>query len=217
MKSSSAETAAWSEAFAAPELSRRRQRTYERKLRRLQLLIPVTGRTLDIACGHGDALQLLARRGHSRLVGVDLSPSDVAVPTPFDRLVADGGRLPFGDGSFERIMCLHSLHHFRSFAGIGRLLAECRRVLTDDGHLYLLDHWGSIWLRGLFRIFEWRCSLYPAVARRFGQQLREEHDAIFWWLTEWRRLYDELRTAGFIIEHQSRTAAFLHLRCRPDE
>ena len=217
MKSGSYETAAWSEAFAAPELVRRRQRTYERKLRRLQLLVPVTGRTLDIACGHGDALQVLARRGHKRLVGVDVSPSDSTHASCFDRLIADGGRLPFTDGSFERIMCLHSLHHFRSFAGIGRLLVECRRVLTSGGHLYLLDHWGSLWLRGLFRVLEWRCPLYPAVAHRFGAQLREEHDAIFWWLTEWRRLHEELRTAGFIVEHHTRTAAFLHLRCRPDE
>ena len=72
-------------------------------------------------------------------------------------------------------------------------------------------------MRGLFRVLEWRCPLYPAVARRFGAQLREEHDVIFWWLTEWRRLYDELRTAGFIVEHHTRTAAFLHLKCRPDE
>ena len=139
MKLGSAETAAWSEAYAAPELVQRRQRTYTRKLRRLQLLNPVAGRTLDIACGHGDALQLLARHGHTRLVGVDLSPSDAAVPSSFDRLVADGGCLPFTDGSFERIICLHSLHHFRSFSGIGRLLSECRRLLKRGGHLYLLD------------------------------------------------------------------------------
>ena len=214
---SRSETAAWQAAYAAPELAERRVRTYETKLRRLELLSATSpGRTLDIACGHGDALRILARHGHGQLVGIDLSgPADNA--RPFGRIVANGIDLPFADGSFERIICLHSLHHFRSFDDIGHLLTECRRVLTRDGQLYLLDHWGSFWLRGLFRILEWRCPLYPAAARRFGEQLREEHDAIFWWLREWKRLFMSLGEVGFVVERQIRTAAFLHLRCRADE
>jgi SAM-dependent methyltransferase len=212
-----AETPAWSEAFAAPELARRRRRTYEGKLQRLDLLPAIAGRTLDIACGHGDALRVLSQHGHRGLVGLDTSRHGNDHPQPFAQIVADGTHLPFADLSFERILCLHSLHHFRSFEEISRLLAECRRVLTRGGHLYLLDHMGSFWLRGLFHILQWRCPLYPASARRFGEQLREEHDAIFWWLTEWRQLFDTLHLAGFAVERQTRTAAFLYLRCRVDE
>jgi SAM-dependent methyltransferase len=213
-----AETAAWNRAFASPELVERRRRTYEIKLGRLlpPLSEPLPGYTLDIACGHGDALRVLARHGQQRLIGLDMScPTGDA--RPYDQVVANGTHLPFAGESFERIMCLHSLHHFRCFEHIGQLLAECRRVLRRGGYLYLLDHWGSFWLRGLFRVLEWRCPLYPASAQRFGEQLREEHDAIFWWLAEWKQLYEALREAGFVIEWQSRTATFLYLRCRADE
>lgn len=224
MTSDAAETAAWRAAYAAPELAQRRRRTYETKLRRLELLPPkpgpmsggVSGQTLDVACGHGDALRVLERHGYQRLVGVDIF-STSGDNLAFDRIVADGTRLPFAGKSFERILCLHSLHHFRSFDHISHLLTECRRVLRRDGQLYLLDHWGSFWLRGLFRILEWRCPLYPGAARRFGKQLREEHDAIFWWLSEWQGLYEALHRAGFVVERQSRTAAFLYLRCRANE
>ncbi|MDA0336670.1 MAG: class I SAM-dependent methyltransferase [bacterium] len=216
MSDGAAETPAWSAAFAAPELARRRRRTYEGKLQRLDLLRPVAGRTLDVACGHGDALRILSHHGHQRLVGLDTSRHSND-PQPFEQMVADGTRLPFADLSFERVLCLHSLHHFRSFEDIGHFLAECRRVLTRGGYLYLLDHRGSFWLRGLFHMLEWRCPLYPASARRFGEQLREEHDAIFWWLAEWRQLFDTLRRTGFAVERQTRTAAFLYLRCRVDE
>ena len=122
MKSSSAETATWSEAFAAPELSRRRQRTYERKLRRLQLLIPVTGRTLDIACGSGEALETLAAAGFANLYGLDLDALPTTGPEPFHRTLGDGGCLPFADATFDQILCLHALHHFRSLDHIGALL-----------------------------------------------------------------------------------------------
>ena len=215
MSPTSAETAAWSEAYAAPELARRRQRTYEAKLRRLGLLSPSGGATLDIACGHGDALAVLHAQGHTNLIGVDLShPTTGSVD--YRRVTGAGEVLPFAPASFDRVMCLHSLHHFRSMDHIGDLLTECRRVLTPAGRLYLLDHWGSFWLRTLFRVLEWDLPVYPAAARHFGRQLREEHDAIFWWLDHWRQLYERLTAAGFRVRQQSRTAAFLYLTCDVD-
>ncbi len=212
-----AETSAWNEAFAAPELAARRRRTYRDKLARLGLLNEVDGYTLDIACGHGDALQVLSHEGQQRLVGVDLVSPNRDAARPFQQLLANGTRLPFTDHALERIICLHSLHHFRSFHDIGLVLEECRRVLLPQGRLYLLDHWGSPWLRALFHVLEWRCPLYPKAARHFGEQLREEHEAIFWWLSNWRQLYTELEAAGFVVERRKRTAAFLHLTCRQRE
>lgn len=215
MSGPAAETEAWAQAYAAPELARRRQRTYTAKLRRLGLLEPVTGATLDVACGHGDALRVLAEHGQARLAGVDLSHPAGPLPA-FARVTGAGERLPFAGASFDRILCLHSLHHFRSMDDVGLLLAECRRTLTPGGRLYLLDHWGSVWLRALFRVLEWNCPLYPAAARHFGQQLREEHEAIFWWLRVWPQLYDRLDAAGFTILQKSRTPSFLYLTCKAD-
>ena len=58
------ESAAWQEAYHSDALKRRRKTTYARKLRRLGLDAPAPGtRTLDIACGSGEALQSLAATG----------------------------------------------------------------------------------------------------------------------------------------------------------
>lgn len=216
MSGATAETAAWTEAYASPELSRRRERTYLSKLGRLGLLEPVDGWTVDVACGHGDALRLLRQQGQRRLAGLDLDlPSPLADGAAPVR--GNGTVLPFATASVRRVMCLHALHHFRSLEDIGDFLTECRRLLTPAGRLYLLDHWGSPWLRGLFHVLEWRCPLYPAAARHFGAQLREEHDAIFWWLDTWRSLFGLLASAGFRVERQSRSPAFLYLTCCLDD
>lgn len=207
------ESAAWRRAFTSPELTTRRQRTYTRKLRRLGLLEPVAGGTLDIACGPGDALVVLARHGQTGLAGVDRLRPDPGTLAP-GRVVGDGCQLPFRDGAFERVSCLHSLHHFRSFAAVDHMLAEARRVLAPRGSLYLVDHFDSAHIRTLFRLCEWRCPLYPPAVQRFGELLREEHDCIFWWLDEWPGLFEALQRSGLEVVRQSRGLFFFYLTCR---
>jgi len=56
---------------------------------------------------------------------------------------ADVARLPFPDGSFDRILVVDALHHFKNPAASIR---ELSRVLKDGGRLVIeefdIDHWG---------------------------------------------------------------------------
>jgi SAM-dependent methyltransferase len=49
---------------------------------------------------------------------------------------ADGKRLPFRDGSFDLVVCLYGLHHFRGYLDA---LKEISRVLKPTGKFALID------------------------------------------------------------------------------
>jgi len=84
-------------------------------------------RTLDVACGTGFLTQHLP----GRVTGLDQSPSMLAIAserTPTAGFVqSDGLRLPFDDGTFERVFTSHFYGHLEENAR-GRFLAEARRV-----------------------------------------------------------------------------------------
>ena len=84
------------------------------------------GRVLDLGCGVGHSLDLLAPR---ESVGVDREPSALA-GQPRETVLADMRALPFKDGSFASIVCSHAVEHVPDPE---RLLAEAARVLAPDG------------------------------------------------------------------------------------
>ncbi|MBI2504346.1 MAG: class I SAM-dependent methyltransferase [Candidatus Latescibacteria bacterium] len=217
MNSPREESATWLAAYHSEQLQRRRRSTYGRKLRRLGLMENAAGlSTLDIACGSGEALTLLADQG-ARLFGIDLYAPRGPLAEPFHRTVGDGTRLPFRDATFDRVLCMHSLHHFRSFAGIESLLREARRVLKGQGALFLLDHFDSFYLQLIFRTLEASCLDFLPAAKSFGAQLREERDIIFWWLANWRTLFRVLEDTGFQVRSFKKGLFFFYLVCNPVE
>lgn len=218
MKATAGESAAWLGAYHSKELQGRRRSTYGRKLRRLGLGEKTNGlRTLDIACGSGEALALLADQEGDRLFGIDLHAPAQPAAKPFHRTVGDGACLPFRDGSFDQVLCMHSLHHFRSFAHIEDLLREARRVLKKQGALFLLDHFDSFYLRLIFRALETPCLQHFPPARRWHWQLREEHDLIFWWLANWQTLFQVLENTGFQVRRFEKDFFFFYLVCNPSD
>ena len=84
------------------------------------------GRVLDLGCGVGHSLDLLAPR---ESVGVDREPSALA-GQPRETVVADMRALPFKDASFPGVVCSHAVEHVPDAE---RLLAEAARVLAPDG------------------------------------------------------------------------------------
>lgn len=54
----------------------------------------------------------------------------------YDREVDLRERLPFGDGTIDRIFCEHTIEHITQAQGC-RFLEECFRVLGNDGRLRL--------------------------------------------------------------------------------
>jgi SAM-dependent methyltransferase len=101
---------------------------------------------LDYGCGHGMASVVLARRG-ARVTAFDLSRTYLgeaharsrANGIPINFVQADGERLPFADGRFDRVWGNAVLHHL-DLAVAGR---ELIRVLRPGGKAVFCEPWGE--------------------------------------------------------------------------
>ena len=133
MTGSTRESATWREAYHSHRLARRRLRTHARKLRRLGILpdVPIS-HVLDVACGSGEALSILASSGSERLIGVDIDGPVVQSPA-FRQVRGDAVALPFAAGTFQHVFCLHSLHHLRSSHALGAFLDEAEQEVEQTG------------------------------------------------------------------------------------
>lgn len=95
-------------------------------------------RVLEVGCGTGHWLERLGAEG-ARVVGFDASVQMLAkarAKLPGVELVHGRAEaLPFAAGSFDRLFCMHALHHFRDRAAF---LREARRVLQPGGELLIV-------------------------------------------------------------------------------
>jgi ubiquinone/menaquinone biosynthesis C-methylase UbiE len=104
------------------------------------------GRFLDAACGSMlftaptylecnqqiiafDQSLAMLRRARKRLINLSGS-----MPEHVLLLQADLSDLPFRPAGFRTVLCMNVLHHFENATA---LLPNLKRLLTDDGHLYL--------------------------------------------------------------------------------
>ncbi len=101
-------------------------------------------RVLDVGCGTGLLLRLLAARlpEADRLLGIDAAAGMIATAKSmandprlsFSEGVAE--KLPYPDESFDLVVSSTSFDHWEDqSAGLG----ECARVLASSGHLVLTD------------------------------------------------------------------------------
>ena len=97
-------------------------------------------RTLDVGCGRGGTVALLAERFGAKAAGVDLAPEAIAFCRrthprgSFE--VGDAEHLPFADGSFDVVTNIESSH---TYPNLRSFFAEVRRVLIGGGKFLYTD------------------------------------------------------------------------------
>jgi SAM-dependent methyltransferase len=129
------------------------ERILEGKRARAALVLPVPGLSvLDVGCGTGDSLRLLAERARpgGRVVGVDTSASLLAVGRQraeaegwsAEWVHADAAALPFDDGEFDASLAERVLQHVEDPAAV---VGEMRRVTRPGGTVVLAEpDWGAL-------------------------------------------------------------------------
>jgi len=119
---------------------------------------------LDMCCGTGDQLMLLARRGFTRLHGLDLSADMLKVAGkttfPISFHLSDAKDTPFPDGSFDVIIISLALHE-KDPATRDLVLREAARLLRKDGRLIIADYFID---RRTFFLSKWIITLVERIA-----------------------------------------------------
>lgn len=102
--------------------------TWQRHVAAYALTAPMLGPgpVLDLGCGVGHSYRLLEPR---TTVGVDLEAGALRGQER-ETVAADMRALPFGDGSFESVLSVHSIEHVPDPE---RVLAEVARVIGPGG------------------------------------------------------------------------------------
>lgn len=97
---------------------------------------------LDVGCGTGPMIELLSKEyPGAALTGIDLTPKMIEtaqakgiVNARF--VVGDSENLPFGENSFDAIICANSFHHYPNpqafFDGVKRTLRPGGRLVLRD-------------------------------------------------------------------------------------
>jgi MPBQ/MSBQ methyltransferase len=102
---------------------------------------------VDVGCGHGGTIRTLAGRGAALRAGINIDERQLrraAVPTDDARYIAaDGCTLPLRSASVDLVIAIESVFHFASRT---TFLAECARVLADDGRVLVADFLAASWL-----------------------------------------------------------------------
>jgi demethylmenaquinone methyltransferase / 2-methoxy-6-polyprenyl-1,4-benzoquinol methylase len=100
------------------------------------LALPVGDRVLDLACGTGDLLTILAGTGLAP-IGLDLSWGMLqANSTGLPLAQADGVALPLATASMDGVTCGYAL---RNFSHLEAVLGELGRVVRPGGRISLLE------------------------------------------------------------------------------
>ena len=161
------------------------------KARQVEMHAPGPGmRVLDAGCGRGEVLLACARRG-ARVAGIDYSQAAVEISRETlagvdgaDVRRGDVARLPWPDGSFDRVLSGDVIEHLDPEHG-ERALSELRRVLRPGGRL--LVHTSP---NRLFTELVWP---FGRLALRLAGQ-REAAEGMDFWIADTRKYHVDEKT-----------------------
>lgn len=196
------ETGQWHEAYRSDALTQRRWATHFKKLKRAGILAAAQDdRILDICCGEGEMLEMLAARGMKSLIGADLVSEYPGRPTIAPRrwqyVASSADKLPFKPGTFDWVLCAHSLHHLGGLANIKALVEDAYTCLKPGGRLVLIDHYDSPQLRLALAVLCSPLAVVTPYTRAFRQQHLEEKEFMYDYLDHWPQLFDALEHSKF--------------------
>jgi arsenite methyltransferase len=123
-------------------------------------------RVLDVGCGRGAVLTMIAERlPRGRVVGIDLWTADQSgnsAEAAERNLVAEGVRercelatsdmrsMPFPDASFDLVVSSLAIHNIGNVVGRRQAIDEIARVLTPNGRVAIADlGWTRVYARRL--------------------------------------------------------------------
>jgi ubiquinone/menaquinone biosynthesis C-methylase UbiE len=192
------ESAAWHDFYRSEDLRSHRTKTHKQKLAKLGLLsLRRDLSVLDVCCGTGEMLNILAAEGFTRLTGIDLEPLKGELNPSWEFRLGGADRLPFADASFDVIYCAHALHHLGSFEAIQSFWQEARRCLKPGGRLAVIDHYDSMQLRVVFGAWSSTFGKCLPSMRAFHFQLVEEKPYLYRYLDSWKKLNNFLKQNHF--------------------
>jgi ubiquinone/menaquinone biosynthesis C-methylase UbiE len=124
--------------------TRKDLREFKELARRMSETLPEGARVLEVAPGPGYFAIELAKLGRHHVTGLDISKTFVeiagknaaneGVHVDFQR--GDAARMPFGEASFDLIVCRAA---FKNFSDPVTALKEMRRVLAPGGNAVIID------------------------------------------------------------------------------
>ena len=98
---------------------------------------------VDLCCGTGNQMKLLARNGFADLHSVDLSPEMLAIAKqgdyPINIYERDATATGFDNGRFDAAIISFALHE-KERSIRERLLTEAHRILKPAGRLLIVDY-----------------------------------------------------------------------------
>jgi ubiquinone/menaquinone biosynthesis C-methylase UbiE len=157
-----------------------------RRLRqwRMNTVLPqISGRFLDIGCGHNDVVKAYKASGRGDGTGVDVYPWEGC-----DLVVEDTAKLPFQNGEFDTVAIIAALNHIPNR---GDVLKECARVLKPGGRIIL-----TMLGPGVSKVWHFLRRPWDE-----DQTERGMKDGEVWGLTR-RQIHQLLTDAGFTVDRE---------------
>ena len=93
---------------------------------------------VEAGCGDGNVLMTLHRKGYQNLNGFDIKIPD----EPAKELSLKSGsmiQMPFEDSSVDVLYTFNALHHLTAAEQYDTFFIECRRILKNNGRLFLFE------------------------------------------------------------------------------
>jgi SAM-dependent methyltransferase len=209
----------WLETYASEDERLKRKAAMPGKLARIGLATaPRDIRVLDMCCGHGEALQVLHELGFSQLEGIDMTVTDeLAADSRFRVTQGDVTRTELPNGSYDWIICIHSLHHLATPANVERFVEESWRLLRPGGRLSIVDFPGSPQIKLAFWFFRMPRLHFTRYLKYFGRIIQEEWGFLRHYLPRWPEVQKLLWRGKFDVERSSSSLFYYYLTLRKPE